>query len=303
MHKVFVIGCPKSGTSLVMSLLDFHTELAVITEESDLYPELNQVMKSRIFKIFPKKVKIGLILNFLSKKSHFRNYATSGEVQDISGNFDYSDFDFDDYLKKVKFELSNLDKINRKNSFNIILEILAQKINKNSKYLIEKTPRHTFFIDEIVEDFGEVKFIYVERNFSDNFNSYKVKHRISLEEFSDLWYFNKCTYEKIRKSREVLKIQYETLVDQTDKVLNDITRFLNINHQDTLYQPSKLGKIWYGNSMFKKSSNKIAKDRLNISPIVYDEPQEVNLEEGKIFTNYKRPLITALYNLMKLFYE
>lgn len=301
MMNVFVIGAPKSGTSLVMSLLDSHPSLFVLSEESDLYPIVQPLIKSRIFQLLPRRLKVSLFLKLFLKESHFRNYSTSGEITDISGNYDYTLFDFDSFLLTLKSRLLALDKLERGLIIKEVFNSIQLTIGSVADIVIEKTPRHTFYTDEIREDFKDSRFIFVERDFSDNYRSYSRKHDISLSQFSDIWLYNKFVFQHLKVEGNVYHISYEELVQNPVETMQGLSRFLSINYSSELVQPTKFGKIWLGNSMFGKKSEKISKDRIGGARQKYENPVTLNASKSsEIFTNEKRVLVKRI---LKMFYD
>lgn len=301
MTNVFVIGCPKSGTSLVTSLLDSHPELLVLTEESDIYPIIQPLIDNLFFSMLPHGIKVRIFLRLFLKESHFRNYSTSGKIVDISGNYDYTNFDFKLFLTTLRSRLCALKRFERNRVVKEVFNAVKLVTNTDAEILIEKTPRHTFYVNEIASDFDSPKFIFVERDFTDNFRSYSKKHSVTIEEFSDLWLFNKITYDQLVRKHKVYRVSYEDLVRDPETVMKSLAGFLSINYSNKLLVPTKFGKSWFGNSMFGTKSDTISIDRIGRDGGKLEIPNNLNcLKSSEIFTNEPRHLYKRL---LKLIYD
>src|SRR5690349_5530581 len=91
---VFIIGHPKSGTSLLTAMLDSHPQLMVLPEESDFYSLINgtiDVLNSNTS--ISADVKRAVLSKRIFEDSHLRNFFRGKINEDIGGNFDYSEFD------------------------------------------------------------------------------------------------------------------------------------------------------------------------------------------------------------------
>jgi hypothetical protein len=253
---VFIIGHPKSGTSLLTTILDSHPQLMVLPEESDFYSVIDPTIKTLNFKsrisIYAKKF---ILSRKIFEGSHLRNFFRGKIAEDIGGNFDYSDFDTEEFKN---FILNNIswNKIDSKSLMTAIIEAYTCVVYSESqissfKYWIEKTPKHIYFLKKIKNEFPNSKFIFIFRDPRDNYLSYRKKHgnRITAMSFSDGWCRCFKIAEDIAASR-ILFVKYEDLLIHPDKQIDGITKFLEIEQCHTLFQPSKMGILWTGNSMF-----------------------------------------------------
>ena len=297
-NPVFIIGHPKSGTSLLCAMLDSHPELLVLPEESDYYnliwPRANLLnYEWRL----SKTEKAKLLSEYISKKSHFKNFSNGKVDRDISGNFDYTQFDSNFFHKILIRKLANIPYFTRKTLFHIIAESFANttvmRMNqKNTRYWVEKTPKHTWFIQEILADFPNSKFIFLYRDPRDNFISYKKKwgEKLTALKFSKSWNDAILQQEKIPAS-QLYKMQYENLTINPFFHIQDLCTFLDIEYLDCLLQPSKLGIKWKGNSMFKKNLD-------TISPVNIGHHRDaIDAEDLKIIESF------CADNMIKLGYN
>ena len=260
---VFILGHPKSGTSLLVSLLDNHPELLVLPEETDFYnrvwprmESLNQEWRRSA------KEKQELLCNFILKNTHVRNYLRGKVDKDISGNFDYSSLDKDQLESALRKNIKPQNNYDRAEVLRAIVVsiggVLSSNTSRTKKFWIEKTPKHTWSLNLIKRDFTDSKFIFIHRDPRDNFASYKKKYDQNYDpfQFSKTW---NSAFEQIQDltSGQLLVVKYEELVSNPANIISKVVEFLGIKENECLYSPSKMGKSWTGNSMFDSSSRNI----------------------------------------------
>lgn len=264
---LFIIGHPKSGTSLVTSLLDSHKELLVISEESDFYSSTWPQAKLLNYQWkLSKDQKADAITNYIVGVTHFKYYFRGNVENDISGNLNYSEFPTKKFKEElISFTRSSLygKRFRRKKLFEAILNAyLLSNVRLNHedlKYFVEKTPKHTWFVKEIKKDFPKAKFIFVCRDPRDNYLSYKRKwgDKMSAVRFSKSWNDAIGVYDEVHNKTNMHFLKYEDLLSDPVRVLKELVLFLEIEWNDTLLQPTRSGKLWKGNSMFNSGSTSI----------------------------------------------
>src|SRR5690606_24699152 len=84
---------------------------------------------------------------------------------------------------------------------------------RDDQLWLEKTPKHLWYIPEVLNDFPHARFIFIYRDPRDNYISYKKKHQNNLTPlaFAKSW---NSSFQQIKneKNDEVLFIKYENLV-------------------------------------------------------------------------------------------
>ena len=127
---VFIIGHPKSGTSLLNSLLDNHPNLLVLSEESDFYQGIWQQAKKldQAWRKGPQQ-KIEILFNYIIQITHFRNYLRGKVDSDISGNLDYEHLNSEEFKTSLKNNLSHT-LVNGKFERVKIIQVLLEEYRK-----------------------------------------------------------------------------------------------------------------------------------------------------------------------------
>ncbi|SRR6266496_1048062 len=289
---IFITGHPKSGTTLLTTILDSHPQLMVLPEESDFYrlikPAINELNKSDISiedkkRIFAKKIFI---------KSQLRNFLSGKTETHINGNYDYTDFDAERF-KNLILEKVSWNSIDPKSVMLSIIESYEKVIYTNNhsfKYWVEKTPHHIFFLKEIKHDFPHSKIIFIYRDPRDNYISYlRKKKYLAPTTFSYQW--NKC-FKNAENTSNILFIKYEELVKNPDEQIDRLANFLNIEKTESLFHPSKKGVRWTGNSMFGVKMDSIDSSNLyRYKTLIKSEDQKIiEILCRKNMLKYKYPL-------------
>jgi hypothetical protein len=264
-RPIIIIGCPRSGTTLLFTLLNSSPEIYSLYEESRF-----------LFRKF--------YLQEEKKSNYFYDDALSPD--------DLSDSDksmllnlFHQHSFKSRFIGQLVNKAVRKYSATRWLARYLAKINalfKTESYrLVEKTPRNCFKIDLLNQLFPDAYFIFIKRDGRSNISSliqgWKKRKKEAFDEIKriprlnrelnftnfdgKLWRFTlppgwsdyvdgtleeACAYQwykanevaleslsKIPDSRK-LTISYEDLVSNTPEVIKQICDFTQIEYNDTI---------------------------------------------------------------------
>jgi len=266
---VFICGLPKSGTTLILSILDGHSQLAVFPIESRYFIQLFSYLE----KFKSGEEVASFIINhtgfalFNPESPFFKRTISSYENQDLPYLQALKKESFFNFLKETlskykQFEISNI--------FYATLEAyLKEKRRKISKikYFVEKTPRNEFFLKIIKTQFPEFKIIHIIRNPLDNFASLK---RFSLKRFGWVSYkffgeWNKSVKIALenRNPKNYLVLKYEDLVLFPQKAIEKIADFLEIPFEENLLIPTLDEKLWHGNSTLEYKFEKISSQRIN----------------------------------------
>jgi len=269
-NPLFVLGYPKSGTSLLMGIFDNHPQLIVIPEETDFFNVVYARAKmlstdSRI----SKKEKIKTIREVIRNKTHLRNFGRGEVKQDISGNFDYKNFDNKRFLLAIEEYLENKEFTPRQvlKAIPYAFRLVSDMYYSNVRYWVEKTPYNRALVsrrvDLIQEMFVQNKMIHIIRDPRDNYLAYKKKWpNLKVTDFCYEWKRVYTLIKKLENKPNNLTIRYEDLVTYPNKILQLITGFLHVQYSENLEMPSKYGNSWFGNSMFNEKHQGISNKNL-----------------------------------------
>jgi hypothetical protein len=137
-------------------------------------------------------------------------------------------------------------------------------LTQNSRSWVEKTPQNEFYSDRIFELWPDAKCIHIIRDPRDNYVSYKRKHpEWNAKIFVWSWMRSTRTgmenQGRFGRDRYYL-IYFEELLRDPEKVTRQMADFLNINWDESLLSPTRVGDSWRGNSMFDEKYQAISTD-------------------------------------------
>lgn len=275
MKRIFLLGAPRSGTTILQSLLAAHPE--VIS-----FPE--------------------------SKFFHYLLYDKfAGKLPSRMEAF------FKDEIKRPEF-LENFDDsqtIETKTAWFVgILDGLATEQNKS--IWLEKTPEHMYFIEDIERLLPDAKFIHILRNGMDTIASMYEATRNFSHLWGAGWDLNHCigrwehamltSHKYVKKSNHIF-IRYEDVLDNKTKILGEICNFMGIDYDGEmlLHYKEKAANLslnlpWHKGIERDIESNKVHKYKgiLNSYEIRYvlDKIQRVKDEIAcKVAVEVSQPIL------------
>ena len=240
MKLIVISGFPKSGTSLLLSLLDAHPQLAV-------FPEEVKFMK----RVFSKNR--DPYESALETVKDFRK-GSGGNRRSGHGNRDYSSIALDTFEKLIR-------KGDAEAVFKSMLwwfNIVTLKDTQRIAYVIKEPYLYKHF-HKLYEWFGDdLIWIHVTRNKEDNYQSILGKWNKDVwtpQKFAD----DHALSNKIVRKINPIRVKYDTLVEMPEYVMEVIRLRLGIEKTASLLQPTMNGHAWDGNSSFGETYKGISK--------------------------------------------
>lgn len=233
-ERIFLVGCPRSGTTLLQSLIAAHPQITSFPE-SDFFTALVRDIKRRIYGEPPNsfKDKLSYILrNVRVIMGLTWPMATAVDVR------------IHEFLSKIEREylLSCIPKkslfMNKYvNCFINILDMIAKE--ENNSIWLEKTPNHICYIDIIERFVPGAKFIHIVRNGADVVASIydaatqnpHVMHDFPSDVDQCIKRWNiaiKATLKNRNKINHKI-VHYEQLCEQPELVLVKLCEFIGVN--------------------------------------------------------------------------
>ena len=272
LENIFIIGFPRSGTSLLESIIAHHPEIVSNKVESRFYSDYH------------------------------------GKYGDLSRdkNLDclYKDFSQTKFFKRLDLDEQELiktlksHKISYKNFFKFVMEGYCNK--NEGKYWVEKTPAHIHYINLIISDYPNTKIINITRNpfdvitsilklsrdgtmdwgwSCDHIRNSSDKNITGICILDDIQHWLSTVHysknqEKKIDQKTLLNITYEDLILNTDQLLEKISGFLGLNLQLDLDEKP----LSTANSSFKDRKDGIYKISVGTYK-KYLQADEINLIE------------------------
>lgn len=240
-NPIFIVGFPRSGTTLLQSLLCSQKNLFSFQETHFFCNVINKINYNE-----NKSIKFESMEKILKKISLL-----------IGHNFNDISLDY-------IFLLANKKELTIKILFEFLVFELLQKQNKNNEISkirwIEKTPGHLFQMEMIHSFYNNAKFIEIIR---DPLNSIaSAKKKLSPDEsyfyLAKRWRYGRKVFRDFSKRLpdNTISIKYEELIKNPEKEMNRVCNFLGINYNSkNLSLPNSSSKFHIRDDESWKSDN------------------------------------------------
>jgi hypothetical protein len=255
----FAAGQAKSGTTLLMALLDGHPQLLVLPEETAYFPTALNKYGSR-----GRRAQF----DYLTKESLSRIlFGGPAEWEKT----DYAHFPMAEF--RGSFERAAFDPVNvEKDLLVIMMEtyagILGVPLETIARW-VEKTPANRRFIPQILERFPKAKFLLTLRDPRAILAAQIVLERKRRTREFSVYY---CVSHWLQAARLALRAEagelpalttrYEDLVTQPEPAMQRVCEFLGIRFdREIVVTPTKLGKLWRGNSATEREFSIVTPER------------------------------------------
>ena len=250
-RPVFICGHPKSGTSLLRSLLDAHPQLVVYPEETGFFRRYLPAIQG-----LDLEEKVALA------EEKLIHIFTWNQQQPPPSQVGFPDRDY----SGVHFEAVRLAMIGQLtlNGFRHDGDLLSAAIlafgqvtgqlSDDTLWWVEKTPYDERYAEQIYTWWPQARCIHIVRDPRDNFLSYHQKHAgWNARVFAQNWVDSTGAGLENRAhygTENYMIVRYEDLVQKPNETLSDICNYLGIYQTDMLWVPTRNGEAWMGNSMF-----------------------------------------------------
>ncbi len=211
MKRIFLVGSPRSGTTILQSLLAAHPEVISFPESKFFHYLLYEKFAAKL----PSRM-----------EAFFNDEINRPEL--LQG--------FDD-SQSVEAKVS---------WFVGVLDGLAAEENK--RIWVEKTPEHIYFIEDIERFLPDVKFIHILRNSMDCIASMYEATRTFNELWGGDWDLDHCierweyavlTSHKYVDNPNHILVKYEELLDDKIKILRKLCKFIGIEYDGAMLENYK----------------------------------------------------------------
>lgn len=278
-NPVFICGHRKSGTTMLISLLDSAEKTIVYPDDSGIF-----------YLYFPryagneysKDKKLERLTDLLIKE-HLSDILTRPEqTNHISEELKRKYLDFYDAVKS--FPEKNFD---FKQILKYFIKCFAETFYPNrsdAKVWIEKTTSTEIYASELSDMFPKAKFIHLLRDPRDNWASLKSGWKKRYKDYNDdIKRLKQSMIERGRASMELAKynkeiigedryfvIRYEDITLNPEQEMRKLASFIGISFSEKLLSPTIVGLPWNGNnfggkSFYKPSRESVGKWRERIN--------------------------------------
>lgn len=230
---VFIVGPPRSGTSLIYRTLMKHTEFQskeICLEETGIF----------------QKSLVGHDL--WMKQKNLKRYFIDEEGFDCFVNEYKSRFKYQIFLSKIPGSRQIIKRIeflwNLTGNIQIIQLFFQESVKaRRCNRIAEKTPGHLHYLTRILKAFPDAKFLIVVRHPIDVYTSYVRRARaqpemkwLAVSQNFFIKKYRKCVKDTVEALKNydgnVFLVSYEDFVSSPDKKFKDICEFLNIEFEN-----------------------------------------------------------------------
>lgn len=224
----FIVGCTRSGTTLVSRILDSHSRLAVY-HESHFYHLLRHDLHR---------------YGNLDRSSNLRRFLT--DVREVLQRQRKMTVPTEDEFLAALRELSFAGVLTT------LLTLYAQQQGKSRGG--DKTPGHHSYLAEITEQLPHSPVIFLLRDPRDAVVAIREKFATSLKGATALWNAAYLSYTKF--PGRVHLIQYETLVRRPTESVQALCAYLGEDYEPGMLRffehiPDRLARIRYNQDLLK----------------------------------------------------
>lgn len=265
-QPIFLLGPHKSGTSLLRSILDSHSQLFVIPIETHYFQLIGRWVDYEYRSERPKDENHKQIIGNLIQYIHDRN----------TNPINYGDSDVRGLFNEKRFQKaistideSEGDKQRIEKYFEAIYFSLRHEKLSDDIRVVEKSIENAEFAIELQTLFPQAKFIHIVRNPYANIVSirksksgkpgFPLMPRI-IKSFYNSYYY---LYKNQKIIPNYLVIRYRDLVSNPKDQIKKLCAYLEIPFEKILLTPTLQGNLWEGNSSTNQSFSAIDPSRLN----------------------------------------
>ena len=242
----FIAGAAKSGTSLLVSLLDSHPELLVMPQDTAYFPTVLTKYRDR-----GRRTQFDYLTNESWTNVLFGTQAKRG-------NQDYAGFPKQEFLKtfeQVAFDPANAER----DLLVLMMEAYASVIGipvDGVKRWVEKTPANRNYVPQIFGRFPQAKLLLTMRDprallaAQIALEKKRNTRRFSVYYVIAHWRTAARLAQEIRSgSQRGFVVPYEQLASEPAELMKKVCDYLQIDFDPNIVlSPTKVGQAWGGNS-------------------------------------------------------
>ena len=252
----FIAGPAKSGTSLLVSLLDGHPELLVLPEETAYFPTA--------------------VRKYAGDRRAQFGYLTGKALCSIlfggPGGYERHDYShFPHERLRAEFERGAFDPANAKRDLLVLLcEAYASVIGRpleSVRRWVEKTPANRDHLPAIFARFPQAKVILTLRDprallaAQIKLEQSRQRRRFSIYLCVEHW--RTAAKLALRAEPQVFVAPFERTLSAPAETLQRLCEFLDIRYDEGMLTPTKAGRPWEGNSAAQQRFDSISPEPIN----------------------------------------
>lgn len=252
---IFLLGCHKSGSSLLRSLLDGHPSLFVVPAETHFFQRTGYWVDYRLRRAWPKPLDHAATMAALVRGIERKNDG-SGRLYgdgDLSGQIDVAAFSA--AIARGRFDSPRAAFVSYMESLH---EALVGGPIAPGRRVVEKSVEHAEYAAVLRQMFPDARFVHIVRNpYASLVAIRKSRHSSGFPDLSKAVLSMQNSYYNLYRNEQSLDryyvLTYERLVADVRGEMTRVAQFLDLPFAEILEQPTLFGKPWAGNSSSGKS--------------------------------------------------
>lgn len=220
---IFIVGRPRSGTKLLRSLLNSHSQISIPFWESNFIPQ--NIEKAITFG------DLSDVGNFTKFFSYFTNIEF---FRKIAIHPNYSD------IVSIPTWYNKLDSYTYAGAIKAFFVLFAEQDHK--KIWGDKSPHNMLWIKELKTLFPNAKFIHIIRDVRDHCLSSKKVWNKHPYRSAKMWIdaIKKCRKDaKIYLKEDYYELKYEDLIEHTESTISNVCKYLEIKFEPGMLKLDK----------------------------------------------------------------
>jgi len=203
---IFLLSLPRSGSTVLQRILSSHSEISTVSEPWLLLPPLYALRTSGV-------------------RSEYSHLHLSRAINDFCSSLPDGAASYRQAAKEMA------------------LSLYSQAADPGSRYFLDKTPRYHLIADELLESFGEARFILLWRNplavvasMLETWHSGKwLPYRLEIDLYRGIEMLTEVAArsggQMARSGGQIHTVRFEDLVARPDDLIEDICRYLDLSPQ------------------------------------------------------------------------
>ncbi|GAB6137370.1 sulfotransferase family protein [Halanaerobaculum tunisiense] len=217
-QRLFIVGCPRSGTTLLQSILASHSQITSFPESHFFSKCIGGKLRGKLGLGWPKSKE--KLYDFLEEINYEKGKILIPESSFFIGEY-------------VEAFIDILDKVT---------------LDSDKRIWVEKTPGHLHYIDVISKYLSEAKFIHIIRNGEDVVASmYDVTHKYpekwdgerSINQCIKRWNKDIGISKKYFSNQNHYVLKFEKLLEDPKETTKNLCNFIEIDFEKSMLQKQK----------------------------------------------------------------
>jgi len=262
---IFILGCTKSGTTLMRNLFDGHPSLFVIPTEAHFFQNSKYWVDYYFRRTKPENLSFDEIKQNLI---HWITYQNSIK-NTIADGFSKNRWNIELLEESIQnVQINSMRELSDLYVRSMYKSLMAENIPNGIRF-VEKSVENTELALDWLNLYPDAYYIHILRNPYSNIVA--IRKYLNTKKFPDLspaLYALKNTYYNMYKNIRLIKkmkiVIYEDLISNPLEIMKEISDFASIEFNKAILTPTLFGKTWGGNSTSGKKFDKISNTNLNL---------------------------------------